>query len=281
MKLAPHRELAIAATTLIAMTLTVVLGAQAPAPGPLAPFGVTEAAARTKILEAAQKGVSFVSAFEGTLERGYDKVAADRRGPATAAAFAWLKAFVSSPAFTTPDAKARTENKPEGALTMSVDEEVHTKIAHDIAELEASKQNLQKVPGLQPADRAAATAEIDKTIANMRSPEYAANLRRMQEAGRTDRDAAQTAQTATWEKKWPADPRGYVRMHLETYLADTAAVDFVTPTIFVKDDAGATVGFLRAGMTSMTRETMYAILIGKPATDAARNFCDGWLKGLK
>jgi hypothetical protein len=276
---ARHMWSGLAAAVFITVTATPVRTvAQAPTPSPLAAFGVNEAAARARILQTANEGASFVSAFEAVLERGYDKIAADRRVPATVAAFAWLKTFVSSPAFTASYAKSRDEHKPAGGPTTSVDEEVRQTIAHDVAELEKGKEGLSVLP---PATRAAATAEIDKTIANMRSPEYAANLRRMQEAGRTDQASAQVADTAKWEKKWPADPRVYVRTHLETYLADTAAVDFASPTIFVKDDTGATVGILRAGMMSIAFESAHAILLGKPATDAARSFADAWVKELR
>ena len=252
--------------------------AQAAASSPLAPFGVTEASIRTRILEdLSVAGKGFLAVFQEALLVPYDKIPAERRGPATAAAYSWLKAFVGSSAFATAYAATRNARKPPDAPSSSVDDEVRKQIAESIADLEASKEGLAVLP---PADRAKAMANVEKMIADLRSPEYAARLRTMAQASRGDQDANAQKLTGDWQSTWPADPHLYIKAGLQGYLAATANVDFVTPTIFVKNDDGTTAGFLRAGMTSIDRVTLIAVVMGKAAVDAARSVIETWLKEL-
>jgi hypothetical protein len=83
-----------------------------------------------------------------------------------------------------------------------------------------------------------------------------------------------------WATQWPATPAAYTRAHLEHFLAATADVDFDSPVFFVKD-GGRTVGFLRPGLTDISREHAHAILIGRAATSAARAVVESWLKELR
>lgn len=251
---------------------------QTAAPGPLAPFGVTEAAARRAVLGAANGGADAVAAFAYALERGYDRVAADSRPAATTAALTWLKTYLGSPAFAAEYEKSRAEHKPEAtAETAAIDEAVRKQIADEIAEIEAGRTGGDILP---PKDRAGYNATIDGMIAERRKPEYGAMRKRAMELERGAKAESDAQASKRWTTLWPATPAAYTRTHLEHFLAATADVDFDSPVFFVKD-GGRTVGFLRPGLTDISREHAHAILIGRAATSAARAVVESWLKELR
>jgi hypothetical protein len=250
--------------------------AQTTTPNALAPFGVSEAAVRTMMLDAvAQGGYGSVRV---AVWKGYDRMPAAMRPAATSAAFAWAKAYVNSAAFKTAYAKVREEHKPDGATSSgSIDAEVQKLIDQM---LQAYEQSKQAVANLPPANRAKELANIDQMIAQVKSPQYASSMRAAMALQRGEETRQNTQSVEDWEAKWPADSQAYVRKHLEHLMAATASVDYGLPQIFVKNPAGQTVGFLSPGLTELPWESAQAILAGKPAVDAARAAVAAWLQEL-
>jgi hypothetical protein len=252
---------------------------QTPAASALAPFGASEAAVRAELLDAMSGAGDFVLRFLVSIVRGYDRVSAAARGPATAAAFGWFKVFVSSPAFASAYTKFRDEHKPAGvAAASSIDDEVKKQIADMIARTEESRQAVAALP---PADRTKAIANIDQMIAMFRTPKYAADVKAGLEIQATAKAESSRKAAADWEAHWPADPKALVRKHLEHFFAATANIDYETQTIFVKGARGETIGFLRPGANALPPETVFSVVAGKPAMDAARGVVDAWMKELK
>jgi hypothetical protein len=262
----------------LALSAPAVAQRQTAAPAPLAPFGVTEAAARRAVLAAANDGADAVAAFAKALERGYDRVAAASRASATIAALTWLKTYLASAAFAAEYQKVRAERKPEGTGdTASIDEAVRKQIADEIAEIEAGRTGAEFLP---PKDRAGYNATIDGMIAERRKPEYVAMRKRAMEIERGAHAEDFAKASNQWTTRWPATPAAYTRAHLEHFLAATSNVDFDSPTFFVKDGT-RTVGFLRPGLTDISWDHAHAILIGRGATSAARAMVESWLKELQ
>jgi len=263
------------------LTVSAVLPAQTakPAPGPLTPFGVSEATVRTLLLESVSGGGEISNRLLGMIQDGYDRMPVAMRGAATTAAFSWAKSYVSSPAFTTAYAQYRDEHKPAGGAvsTDSLDAEVQKQIADMIATLEEGKKALG---GLDPATRAQATKNIDDQIAQYKSPENLRLMRMAVDAQRTARNEGDTKTAAEFAAKWPADPKVYVKKQLERFMAATANIDYSLAHIWVKDPAGRTNGFLSPGLDDISWETMRAIVAGKEAVDAARAAVGAWLKEL-
>jgi hypothetical protein len=187
---------------------------------------------------------------------------------------------VTSPAFTRAYAQFREERKPAGGAvsTDSVEVEAQKEISALIAELEEIKRGIPDT--LPPATRAEAIKNIDDQIARYRDPETLRGIRMAVEGLRAITSADNTTAAADFAENWPADPKVYVRKHLERFMTVTASVDYSLAAIWVKNPAGKTVGFLSPGLEEMAWETMYSIAAGKEAVDAARAFVSVWLKEL-
>jgi hypothetical protein len=281
-----RRYVLLAACTVATLVAGAGMGAQTRAAGPraagpLAPFGVGEAAVQSMLLRVLDGGGTLIEGAQivSTIQKGYARVPVTMRAQATTAAFAWAKSYLHSPAFATAYAKFREQHRPRGAVIEagSIDEIVQRRINEYVATLEEGKKGLDV---LSPADRAKAIKFIADTIANARSPE---NVKGMRLAVELERDAnAKSDQQATrdFDAKWPADPKAYVRKQLEYFMAMTANMDYTLPKIWIKDPSGATLGFLSPGLEDMPWETVRAFVIGKEAVDAARTAADAWLQEL-
>ena len=281
-----RRRFLLAACSVATLVAGAVIGAQtrAAAPraaGPLAPFGVGEAAVQSMLLRVLDGGGTLIKGAEivSTIQKGYARVPVTMRAQATTAAFAWAKSYLHSPAFATAYAKFREEHRPAGATreTGSVDEIVQQRINAYVAQLEGSKNGLDV---LSPADRAKAIKNIDDAIANARSPENVRGMRLAVELERGENAKSDQQTTRDFDAKWPADPKTYVRKQLEYFMAMTANMDYTLPKIWVKDPSGATLGFLSPGLEDMPWETVRAFVIGKEAVDAARTATGAWLQEL-
>jgi hypothetical protein len=158
-----------------------------------------------------------------------------------------------------------------------VDAAVQQQITSSIAELESSKKALDI---LSAADRAKALKNVDDMIARMRTSEYAQQLRTGLVAERGENAQKFERDMSAFNATWPADSKAYVRKHLEYIMATTANVDYTLPTIWVKNPAGETVGFLSPGLDNLPWETKRAIMIGKESVDAARAAIAAWLQEL-
>lgn len=268
------------AVVTLTLAAGVGVGGQARTPSvPLAPFGVTEATVRTQLLNSVSGGGEISNRLLVMIEEGYQRIPVAMRGLATAAAFAWARSYVSSPAFTTAYAQYREEHKPQGApvSTGSVDEEIQKEVAALVAQLEASKKALDI---LDPATREKAIKNVDDQIAQYKSPENQRRMRPAVEAQRNARNQDNSKAAAEFAEKWPADPKVYVKKQLERFMTATANVDYSLPQIWVKDPSGTIAGFLSPGLEDISWETLHAIVAGKDAVDAARAAVSAWLKEL-
>lgn len=265
----------------LAVGVGVTLGAQTRAtPGPLAPFGVSEARVQSLLLRVLDGGGTLIPGAEivGVVQSGYERVPVAMRARATTAAFAWAKQYLSSPAFATAYAKFREEHKPAGSsITGSLDAAVQQEIDKTVATLEAGRKGLDV---LAPDVRAKALKNLDDEIARWKSPEMAQQLRAGLDIQR--RETTQHTQQAVtqFDASWPADPRMYVRKQLEYIMAATANIDYSLAKIWVKNPSGVTVGFLSPGLQDLPWESARAIMAGKESVDAAREAIAAWLKEL-
>jgi hypothetical protein len=274
------RPAALGLALLVALaSMLAAAHAQAPASGPFAPFKVSEAAVRTEILKSVSQGGEVSAGLVAMILEGYDRVPAPLRAAATTAAFAWAKNYVSSPAFAAAYAQYREEHKPAGraASTEAIDVDVQKEIAQLVAQLEASKAALGV---LDAATRAKVIANIDDQIARFKSPENVRAIRVGIEARRAGEHADNSRSADDFATKWPADPKVFVRKHLERFMSATATIDYSLAQIWIKGPSGRTAGFLSPGLEDISWDTMHAIVAGKDAVDAARAAVSAWLKEL-
>ena len=255
--------------------------------GTTGPFGVADATARKLLVDAITNDRLGVyesdvirSDLVTTAWRAYDRMPAAARGPATTAAFAWAKSYVSSPAFAAAYAQVREGRRPEGAAnTPSVDEEAKRRLAEQLAAMEESRKMAESFP-LPEKDKAALLAKLKEQEAQIKSPESQKMMRAVLEAELGQKVSAGSAAVAAWEARYPASPTAFVRDHLQRFLAGTAIIDYSLAAVVIKSPKAETMGFLSPGYTGMPWQHVHAILVGKEAVDAARAAAAAWVKEL-
>jgi hypothetical protein len=253
--------------------------------GPAGPLGVADALARKFLVDAVlgdsyrtYKSNLIVSDFVQTVARAYAKIPAAARGPATTAAFAWARAYLSSPGFAASYAKQREEQRPEGAANVaSVDDQIKKMMDEQSTALAESRKMAASLPE---KDRAAFLAKLQEMEAQLKSPERLKILRTALEAERGDKSSRSATAFAEWEARYPANPNAFVREHLQTFLKETANVDYSLAAFMVRGPGGEVLGFLSPGYTGMPWQHIHAIVAGKDAVDAGRMAAAAWLKEL-
>jgi hypothetical protein len=248
----------------------------------LNPLGVADASARKLLVDGIIVDAfrtyqsTFINIdFVQTVARAYAKLPAAARGPATAAAFAWSKNYVSSPAFAAAYARQRAGQRPEGpANAPSVDDQIKKMMDEQAANLVMVRKMAESIPE---KDRAAFLAQLKEQEAQANSPELLERMRKVFEAQHNEQTSRFTEELAQWEARYPANPNAFVREHLRRFLTETANVDYSLATIFVRGPGGDVIGFLSPGFTGIPWQHTHAIVAGKDAVDAARAAAAAWL----
>jgi hypothetical protein len=251
------------------------------------PLGVASATARRLLVEGIlhetlrnvdERSTGVNNDIVRSIWRAYDRMPAAARGPATTAAFAWAKAYVSSPEFAAAYATQREGQRPAGAAgaaSANVEAELQKMRDEQRAAAEAARKMAESLPE---KDRAAMLAQLKAMEEQLNSPETLKTWRAALEAQLGAADADRDNAAARWNANYPADPRMFVRGHLERFLAVTENLDYSLPTIVLKAPTGDTMGFLSPGYTGIAWQRVYAIMAGKDAVDAGRAAAAAWLK---
>lgn len=196
------------------------------------------------------------------------------------AAFAWARAYVSSPAFAAVYAAARQQAKPIGLATyeLSVDAEAKKALDEKIADLEESRKAIGVIPE---ADRSRVLAGFKEAEDQLRDPQTFKFLRDEIESRRAADARGTNEAAAQWNATHPADVRVFIRQELERFVAASASVDFTVPITLIKNPAGAIVGFV-APLDGPLESWMEAecMMAGKDMVTAARATIEQWLKEL-
>jgi hypothetical protein len=274
------------ATAFVAVPLVVLLDATiVSTQGTAGPLGVADATARKFLVDAVlgdafrtYKSHFIVSDLVQTVARAYAKIPAAARGPATAAAFAWAKAYLSSPVFAAAYAKQREGQRPEGvANVQSVDDQIKKMMDDQLAAMAESRKMAATLPE---KDRAALLANLKEMEAQAKSPERLKILRTALEAERGEKASRSDTAFAQWEARYPANPNAFVREHLRVFLTETANIDYSLAAFMVRGPGNEVLGFLSPGYTGIPWQHIHAIVVGKDAVDAGRAAAAAWLKEL-
>ena len=280
-----RRRMLPATVVLVAAALfvaTVIVSTQTTA----GPLGVADATARTFLVDAVlgdafrtYKSNFIVSDFVLTVARAYGKIPAAARGPATTAAFAWAKSYLSSPAFAAAYAKQREGQRPPGAPTGPSVDDALKKMMDDQLATQAEVRKM--AASLPEKDRAAMLANLKDQEARLKSPETQKMWRTMLEIERGERSSGADAAFAQWGTTFPANPNAFVREHLQIFLKETANVDYSLAAFMVRGPGGEVIGFLSPGYTGIPWQHIHAIVAGKDAVDAGRAAAAAWLKEIE
>jgi hypothetical protein len=255
-----------------------------PAQTAAGPLGIADATARNLVTGGVRDPqLSSAHASIAAVRHAYERLPAPSRGPAVTAAFAWARAYVNSPAFTSAYTAARQKARPAGLPPeeLTVDEELKKQVDEKRATLAESKQALAAVPGGNPKDRAQILSELKQLEDDLASPATLKAMRDEIEARRASDNGGVSDRVTTWNARYPMDPRDFVKRQLQQFLEASGRVDFALPITVVKSPAGAIVGF------AAPRERVFeswieveCLLAGQEMVSAARTAAEAWLKEL-
>ena len=250
------------------------------AQGALAQLGLTEAAARTFVLDEIKSpatGRGSGIAVAGT--RAFLKLPASARGPAATALFAWAKTYVSSTAFKTAYANHRRSviGPDERPRPPSVDDELQKLIDETKAGIAMARAIAEKLP---PADAANMLKLASEQEAKLASGETAKQLRVGLEAQYSERTTSDAASAKRDDERYPADPSRIFARRLREFLDATTDVNFSARTLSL---TGGPDGIEFLDKADRQRHWMWqeAAIVGPEATSAARAAAEAWLKELE
>lgn len=240
----------------------------------LAQLGLTDVAARTFVLNEIMGPAldrSSDIAVAGT--RAFMKLPSSARGAAATGVMAWTKSYVNSQAFRTAYAQHRRDvGADAGGSTLSVDEEVRSKIDGELAKL----AEVRKEAASMPPDVAAKMLESLKVAEqNLQSPAIVNAFRQEIEAARGNQRGRDAALTLTR----PADPQVLFARRLREFLDATADVNFAARTINLN---GGPDGIVFLDRADRKRHWIWqlAVIAGPEATASARTAAQAWLREI-
>jgi hypothetical protein len=247
----------------------------------LAQLGLTEASARTFVLnEVKSPAANRASDIAVAGTRAFLKLPASARGAAAAGLFAWAKTYVNSPAFKASYDSHRRSRIPQGrAYSLSVDETLKQEIAEQIAAIEATKKNLA-ASGLPAADQQKILAEWNETLEILTNPDQLAARRKALQDERAQQSADAANLVERVEQQTPADPQKLFARRLREFLEITAEVNFSARTISLTDGPDG-IEFLDRADRQRHWIWQAAAIVGPEATSAARTAAEAWLKEIE
>jgi hypothetical protein len=274
------RRFVLGALSVAAFAALSVLTGPLVAQGALAQLGLTEAGARTFVLDeitSPATGRGSGIAVAGT--RAFLKLPVSARGPAATALFAWARAYVGTPAFKSAYANHRRgvigpDDRPSPP---SVDDELQKLIDETKAGIAQARAIAATLP---PADAANMLKLVAEQEARLESGETAKLLRvglEAQRAERTTRDAANAKQD---DERYPSDPSRIFARRLREFLDATADVNFAARTLSL---TGGPDGIEFLDKTDRQRQWIWqlAAIVGTEATTAARTSAQAWLREIE
>jgi len=262
-------------------TVVVLAGRGIAQQSVLAQLGLTEATARTFLLdEVKAQGHSRTSAIAITGTRAFLKLPAAARGPAATALFAWAKSYVNSAAFKTAYANVRRDagaNLAAKQYDLTVDEAVKKQIDDALADLERAKQAAAAFPA---AERAAMLAAWKEQEAYLRNPNTAKEFREAIETERAAEAGSESELVTSVNERYPADANKLFARRLHEFLDATADVSFAARTINL---TGGLDGIELADPRDRGHHWMWdeAVIVGREATTAARTAATAWLREIE
>ena len=241
------------------------------AQNPLAAFAVSEADARTSVVQS----VMSASAIFGAAGKAFVALPAAARVKALDSALPWLKSYVNSESYRTAYAREREERKPSPPdVEGTIDDEVKAQVAKALKDVDEARKMLSQLP---PAQQKEMEASLKQMEAMIKDPAQVKLMRTGVEAERADRKAGYDERLKEWQEKYPVDSKLLVARHLQAFLATSATVDFSAKLVPVDKQ----MRFENDEYESKPNDWKLCFRAGKEAVTAARAFATAWLAELK
>lgn len=213
------------------------------------------------------------------VRRAFKAAAAPVKVAMVEQAFAWTKAYVSSPEFAKAYAAARNEAKPQTPESAgSVDAELKRRRAERQEQLAESKRALAEIPAEYRKEAAAAMKESEAAIKRMDSdPEMVRMEREQIQAELGDQQENYKQELERWNEEYPANPRALVAKRLREFLAESEGVAYDAKLV----RRGNKMVFANEAYESKSDEWKKCFRAGKEPVEKARALAKAWLGELK
>ena len=252
----------------VAVAGTVAIGAQAVAP----PLKIAESRAQEFAIDTITSGpiaVSFLPA------KAFLALPPAGRAAAVTAAFAWRKAYTSSPVFQKAYATRREDVKPVLEASGSAEEEFKKKQAEQAQSLEEQRKAVASMPADVRASMESAFAQIE---AQMKDPQMIALMRMSAEAEIKDKRDRYDRDMETWTRDYPADPRILIARRLQRFLDESAGVDY--DAALLPPNAQGLKKFANPEYETKSGYWRLCYRAGREAVTEGRAQAQAWLKAL-
>jgi hypothetical protein len=248
----------------------IVLGAVALAADAFSTLNTTQKETSEQVMSAVTAG----STPYGPAVTAFRKLSATARATIVQELGAWMKTYVSSPAFRTDYTAYRSSQKPEPPdFQGTVDDEFKRKQAETMAGFAETRKNL----GLLPADQRKQLEDVMKqSEAQLNSPEMQKLVRDGIVADRASQQESYKQALADWQTRLPENPNPLVAKRLRAFLDTTADIDFAAQ-LAPKDGK---MRFVNPKHEARSTEWKLYFRAGKEAVGAARTIAAAWLKEL-
>lgn len=255
------------AISLCASVSASVLRAQ----NPLGPLGVSEAEARSNVMQSVMSS----SAILGAAGKAFVALPAAARVKALDSALPWLKSYVNSESYRAAYAREREEHKPSPPdVEGTIDDEVQAQVAKALKDVDETRKMLSQLP---PAQQKEMEVSLKQMEAMIKDPAQVKLMRAGVEAERADRKASYDERLKEWQEKYPADSKILTARHLRAFLATSATVDFSARLVPVNKQ----MRFENPDFEDKPADWKLCFRAGKEAVTAARAFATAWLAELK
>lgn len=214
-----------------------------------------------------------------------DKKVYKTASPAVQAAFvrntlSWFKSYTETDAFQKDYAEQRASAKPAPPKASTADEKYDAQLAEQRQELEKMKQEVAQMPPDIQKQMQAALKQMEAEIEEQaKDPKMAELMKQGYEQESVSEQESYQNQMATWEKKYPADPKVLIASRLRQFMEVSQSVDFDAKLVPVGQSK--LMKFANPQYEAQASEWKLCYRAGREPVQAARAFVGEWLAQLE
>ncbi|RXK60598.1 hypothetical protein ESA94_09030 [Lacibacter luteus] len=236
-------------------------------------LGITKATANEKI------GSGFLGgAFDAYGIKNLKNIPATARVSLTKEIAAYSKQYVQTAAYLKEYNELRNNHKPEFKPLQTPEEMQQQFIAQYKKSVADMEQTVKTADATMKPIFEKMLADAKKQLKEAEDPNNKSlvNYRKNYEAAAQQNKAGYEQQIARWEQQYPSNHLLYVKKRLQTFLAETADVDFDAETI----EKNGKKYFVNRAYESKGSHWKMAYRAGKDVVTTARTFVEAWLKEI-
>lgn len=262
----------------VLISCVIVFGAWvavALAQGSMADFGLKANELEERIVESLANG--YLPAYP-------DKKVFKAASPAVQAAFvkntlSWFKSYSESDAFKADYAQQRAAAKPSAPESKgTVDEQYAAFLEKQRQDIEKTKQDIAKMPpDMQKQMQAVVKQMEDNVEKSAKDPQMAAIMKQSYEQEGISAQKDYQERLATWEKKYPEDPKALIAARLRQFLEVSQDIPFDAQLV----PKGKLMKFADPQYEAQTAEWKLCYRAGREPVQAARAFVGEWLSQIE